>query len=378
LIRVLVVDDSMFMRGALKKALGATGTFEVVGQAKNAEEALARVVELQPDVVTMDFNMPGKTGAEAVRDIMAKRPTPVLMFSAHTQRGAKETFEALAAGAVDFVTKPGGEVSADLSKVQDELVAKLTAAAQSRPRAGAPVRPSAAAPATRAEPPPSARGLPSPRIPAPPPSTAGLPKVCVIAVSTGGPVALSHVIPFLPSDTRLAVVVVQHMPAHFTAALAERLDVDSALPVREAADGDRPRPGLVLVAPGDRHLEFDDRGAIVLGDGPLVHGCRPAADVTMISAAWVFGRRAIGVVMTGLGRDGTAGALAIKRAGEGRSRRTRTPASSSACRNRRSTRARSTRSRRSTRSPPGCAIFDRASTGSRARARRRPRPPARV
>lgn len=126
--------------------------------------------------------------------------------------------------------------------------------------------------------------------------------------------ALGHLIPALPADTRFAVVVVQHMPAHFTTALAERLGASSALAVREAENGDRPRPGLVLIAPGDRHLEFDDRGAVVLRDGPLVNGCRPAADVTMLSAARVYGRRTIGVVMTGMGRDGTAGALAIRRA----------------------------------------------------------------
>jgi two-component system chemotaxis response regulator CheB len=133
-------------------------------------------------------------------------------------------------------------------------------------------------------------------------------------VSTGGPAALSELIPALPKDLRAAVIVVQHMPAHFTHALAERLDATSALRVREASDGDRPMPGVVLIAPGDRHLELDERGLVVLTDGPLVNGCRPAADVTMLSAARVFGRRAIGIVMTGMGKDGAAGALAIKQA----------------------------------------------------------------
>ena len=142
----------------------------------------------------------------------------------------------------------------------------------------------------------------------------GLPRLAVIAVSTGGPAALSEVIPALPADLRYAVVVVQHMPAHFTESLAERLDAASRVRVREAAEGDRPMPGQVLIAPGDRHLEFDDRGAVVLSDGPLVNGCRPAADLTMVSAARVYGRRCVGVVMTGMGKDGTAGALAIKRA----------------------------------------------------------------
>ncbi|MFO0588022.1 MAG: chemotaxis response regulator protein-glutamate methylesterase [Polyangiaceae bacterium] len=342
MIRVLIVDDSMFMRGAIAKVLNATGQFEVAGQARDGHEALAKVLALKPDVVSMDFNMPGGwTGADAIAQIMAQRPTPIVMFSAHTTRGAKETLDALAAGAVDFVTKPAGEVSADLSKVQEELVRKLTFAAQSKPRAmarpsGGPVSGSPGSAGSSSGAPSSIRGValgqraplssrdPRPSSPgaAPPggarPSLGGsLPKLVVIAVSTGGPVALSHVIPALPADTRFAVVVVQHMPAHFTAALAERLDGESHLSVREAQDGDRPRPGLVLIAPGDRHLEFDDRGAVVLRDGPHVNGCRPAADVTMLSAARVYGRRTIGVVLTGMGRDGTAGALAIRRA-EGR------------------------------------------------------------
>ncbi len=333
MIRVLVVDDSMFMRGSISKTLVATGAFEIVGQAKSGEEALKRVLELVPDVVTMDFNMPGWTGAEAVREIMRQRPTPVVMFSAHTQKGAKETLEALAAGAVDFVAKPDGEVSTDLSKVQDELVRKLTAAASSRPRSGPAAskrEPAKARPKeVGVDGPPSSKSLlgtagpPSSRAPMTPrgtssvATTGALPKLCVIAISTGGPVALSQLLPALPADTRFAIVVVQHMPAHFTASLAERLDLDCALSVREAVDGDRPRPGLVLIAPGDRHLEFDDRGAVVLGDGPQVHGCRPSADVTMLSAARVFGKRTIAVVMTGMGKDGAQGALAIRRA-EGR------------------------------------------------------------
>ena len=356
MIRILVVDDSMFMRGAIAKTLTATGAFQVVGQAKDGHEALQRVLELRPDVISMDFNMPGWTGADAVAAIMAKRPTPIVMFSAHTTKGAKETLDALAAGAVDFVTKPAGEVSADLSKVQDELVRKLTAAAGARPRippslprpaAGGPPSSKQASPVSSsarpplsprtqgvssplATPPPGAVRAPSPQatplpgslrtpMPAARPSAPGgaFPRLCVIAVSTGGPVALGVLLPALPADTRFAIVVVQHMPAHFTAALAERLDADSALTVREAENGDRPRPGLVLIAPGDKHLEFDDRGAVVLRDGPLVNGCRPAADVTMQSAARVYGRRTIGVVLTGMGRDGTAGALAIRRA-EGR------------------------------------------------------------
>lgn len=295
-IRVLIVDDSLFMRAAIKKALEADGGFEVIGQGKNGEDGVRQCMALGPDVVTMDYNMPIMNGASAVREIMRQRPTPVIMFSAHTVQGARETFEALAAGAIDFVTKPGGEVSADLSSIQDELVRKLTAAAGSRPRVTKPLR---------AEKPATSR-------PATIPPTG--PKVVVIGISTGGPAALTRVIPALPANTRFATIVVQHMPAQFTAALAERLNSLSAVEVREAVEGDVLRPGLVLVAPGGRHVELDDAGRITLSDGPLVHGCRPAADVTMEAAARVFGRRCIGVVMTGMGKDGAAGLTAIKRA----------------------------------------------------------------
>jgi two-component system chemotaxis response regulator CheB len=304
-IRVLIVDDSLFMRAAIARAL-AGGPFEIVGQAKDGGDAIAQIQRLLPDVVTMDFNMPGMTGAEAVRQIMQLRPTPVVMFSAHTRQGAKETFDALAAGAVDFLTKPDGEVSVDLSKIADELVRKLVAAAQARPRAARPppaLRSSSSSSAIRLL--TTAASVTSP---------GALPRVCVIGISTGGPAALSEVIPELPPDLRVAIVIVQHMPAGFTGPLAERLDAASHVSVSEARTGDRPLPGTVLIAPGDRHLEFDDRGAVSLTDGPQVNGCRPAADVTMISAARVYGRRTLALVMTGMGKDGAEGALAIKRA----------------------------------------------------------------
>jgi two-component system, chemotaxis family, protein-glutamate methylesterase/glutaminase len=309
-IRVLIVDDSLFMRAAIARALPAD-RFEVVGQAKDGSDAVAQIARLAPDVVTMDFNMPGMTGADAVRLIMQQRPTPVVMFSAHTRHGAKETFDALSAGAVDFLTKPDGEVSVDLSRIADELRRKLIAAAQSRPRASSV----AAAPRASA----SLTGLRSPGASSswtamPITQPGGLARLCVIGISTGGPAALSELVPALPADLRLAIVVVQHMPAGFTGPLAERLDALSRVSVHKAQPGDRPVSGTVLIAPGDRHLEFDDRGAVALTDGPLVNGCRPAADVTMISAARVYGRRALAVVMTGMGKDGAAGALAIKRA----------------------------------------------------------------
>lgn len=294
-MRVLVVDDSLFMRSAIARLLSADGRFEVIGQAKDGEEAVDKVVQLAPDAVTMDFNMPRLNGAEAVREIMSRRPTPVIMFSAHTKQGARETIEALSAGAVDFVGKPAGEVSADLSAIAGELIGKLLAVAGSRPQVLAPIRQDKPdRPAQLTTWPPTG------------------PRVLVIAVSTGGPAALSRLVPALPAAVKFSVLIVQHMPANFTTTLAERLNSLSAVTVREARDGDRPIAGVVYIAPGDRHLEVTDRGFLRVTDGPPVNGCRPAADVTMAGVARAFGQRAIGLVMTGMGRDGAAGLAAIR------------------------------------------------------------------
>jgi two-component system chemotaxis response regulator CheB len=295
-IRVLIVDDSLFMRSAIKKALEADPRFEVVALARDGAEGVDKVLALRPDVVTMDFNMPRMDGRTAVREIMARRPTPVVMLSAHTTEGARETLDALAAGAVDFLTKPSGEVSADFENLAPALVAKLLDAAHAVPRVMAP----------------APRGRPA-ALSTTWPGTG--PRVCVIGVSTGGPAALSQVLPQLPGDLGVALLIVQHMPAQFTAPLAERLDALSAIEVREARTGDRPRQALALVAPGDRHLEVGDGGVLRLDDGPEVNGCRPSADVTMRAAARVFGRRAVGLIMTGMGRDGAEGLAAIKAAG---------------------------------------------------------------
>jgi len=299
-VRVLIVDDSLFMRAAIKKILAADPRIEVVGEARDGAEAVTRAAALRPDVITMDFNMPNLDGPGAVRRILATAPIPVVMLSAHTTDGARETFEALNAGAVDFLAKPSGEVSADFSRIKGKLLEKVLAAAEARPRALAPL------PARTAK-------VRMDSINSTWPPTG--PRVVVVAISTGGPAALGRFLPALPADTRFALLIVQHMPEGFTARLAERLDALSAIQVREAKDGDRPRQGRALIAPGDRHLEIDSSGFIRLTDGPEVHGCRPAADVTMASAARAFGRRSVGLVMTGMGKDGTEGLAAIKAAG---------------------------------------------------------------
>jgi two-component system chemotaxis response regulator CheB len=291
-VRVLVTDDSLFMRATIKKLLERDGRFDVVGEAKNGQDAVDKVRALKPDVCTMDFNMPVLDGISALREIMRIQPTPVVMLSAHTREGARETIDALREGAVDFVTKPSGEVSAELGDVAPRLVAKLLAAAQAKlappPR---PIEPVVAVPTTH--------GL----------------HVVVVAVSTGGPAALSHFLPALPADAPLALLIVQHLPAGFTAPLAERLDGMCAFNVREAVEGDRPMPGVALIAPGDRHLDIHSDGRVHIVEGPELNGVRPSADITMRAAARIFGRRAVGVVMTGMGRDGAEGIRAIKQAG---------------------------------------------------------------
>lgn len=309
-VRVLVVDDSTFMRIALTRTLSSDPRIEVIGQARDGAEAVEQVRALSPDVVTMDFNMPRMNGAEAVRAILKERPTAIVMLSAHTVDGATETLEALSAGAIDFMTKPDGEVSTDLSGIRDELVRKILAAARARPQT------------TRDR--PTVR-LHTARRPEPTPAPASgerisfaqmvLDPVIVIAVSTGGPAALERVIPALPPELPYGVLVVQHMPAEFTKALAARLATLSSLEVREAKQGERMVKGRVLIAPGDRHVVVQRNGMLDITQTPPVNSCRPSADVTLQSAAPVYGPRLTAVVMTGMGRDGAVGAAAVRAAG---------------------------------------------------------------
>jgi two-component system chemotaxis response regulator CheB len=229
------------------------------------------------------------------------------MLSAHTREGASATVEALAAGAVDFVAKPDGEVTANLTAIRDALVDKLASAA------GARVFATAAEPhslPTSSVDPVSPRRTPRSQ---PKPMPAGL-RVVVVASSTGGPAALVRVLPRLRL-ANTALVVVQHMPAGFTAALADQLAERAGFAVREAAAGDRIEAGKALVAPGGSHMLIDRSGSVALSESPPVHGVRPAADVTLKSVAQSFGPRAVGVVLTGMGRDGALGLAAIKAAG---------------------------------------------------------------
>ncbi len=298
-LRVLLVDDSAFMRGAVARILGSDSRFEVVGQASDGAEGVQLARELKPDVISMDFNMPGMNGAAATRAILAERAIPIVMLSAHTREGEAATVEALTAGAIDYVTKPEGEVSANLSAVREELITKLLAAA------GANVAPPNLAPPSARDSRPS-----SLRRPAPP----GL-KLVAIAASTGGPAALADLLPGVSLGTQATLVIVQHMAEGYTRALAAQLAERARFPVREAEAGAELTAGTAWVAAGNRHLLVDQKTRLAISEGPLVNGVRPAADVTLGSAAQRFGARTMGVVLTGMGKDGARGLAQIKAAG---------------------------------------------------------------
>ncbi|MBI2569375.1 MAG: chemotaxis response regulator protein-glutamate methylesterase [Candidatus Schekmanbacteria bacterium] len=304
MIRVLITEDSSFMRNSLRRMLETGTACTVCGMARTGAEAVALVASLAPDVVTLDVEMPGMDGVEALRRIMAARPTPVVMVSAFTAAGAELTLRCLELGAVDFVQKPSGAVSLDMARVQEELVRKVVAAARARPRV---LRDG---PAQRA----------GDRVRLPDglrPDAGGLAAFPVVGIgaSTGGPGTLQRLLPCLPSELPAAVLVVQHMPAAFVPAFVRRLSECCALPVRLAEDRTPLAPGCILVAPGDAHLLVSSTRRLLLDDGPPVNGFRPSIDVTFKSLAQHVRERAVGTVLTGMAGDGADGVRAIKAAG---------------------------------------------------------------
>ncbi len=298
-IRVLVVDDSAFMRVTLTRLLSQDPALAVVGTARDGENALAQVEALRPHVITLDVEMPGMGGLEFLSRLMTWRPTPVVMLSSLTREGADATVEALTLGAVDFLPKPGR--AASIHQVAGELIAKIKRAAVAQ------VKP------TLDHCQPCLVSRPAPPVKPSPVATDG--RVLVIGASTGGPRALRQVLSGLPGDLPAAIMVVQHMPPGFTRSLAVNLDRCTALQVREAAAGDKLEHGVVLVAPGGYHMIPDRDGTIHLDQGPTVNGVRPSVDVTLLGTAAVYGSRAIAVVLTGMGHDGAEGARSLKRVG---------------------------------------------------------------
>ncbi len=324
-IRVLVVDDSAFMRRVVSEAIAAQPDMEVAGVAINGLDALVKVEQLQPDVVTLDVEMPDMDGLTALRHLMARYPRPVVMLSTMTQDGAVTTLRALSIGAVDFVAKPSAAISLDFHRVKDELLHKIRIAAKAKARgpvvSGSSVVSGQGSVVSNQS---ASRQLGQPTKFRPsghwPPTTDhssghSFDRLVVIGSSTGGPRALGTLIPALPADGRTAYLIVQHMPAGFTRSLADRLDSASQLSVREAAQGDHLAAGLALLAPGNFHLRISPSGTVELDEGPRVHGVRPSIDVTLTSVVERYGNLGLTVILTGMGHDGTAGAVALHDAG---------------------------------------------------------------
>lgn len=295
-IDVVVVDDSEFMRAVISDMLERHG-MRVVAEGRDGEEGVNAVIEHAPDVVTMDISMPRMDGLEAVEAIMDRRPTPILMLSSHAGSDAEITFEALDKGAIDFFAKPGGEVSTTLATLEDELIATVRSVANAHV---------------------DDRDTGLSRVLASDVDTVSDP-ILVIASSTGGPSVVERLIGEIPLDAGFRILIVQHMPAAFTARFAERLDRSSAYSVREAGDGERIGPGEAVVARGDHHLEIagaaKGRLRLKLDNGPPVNNIHPAADVTMQTLADQADGPVVAAVLTGMGEDGAAGATAIEAIG---------------------------------------------------------------
>ena len=303
---VLVVDDSAFMRRLISQLIESSGEFRVVGTARNGLHALELIHEVDPDIVTLDVDMPELDGIQTLGYIMSETPRAVVMLSAATVQGGFDvTLRALELGAVEFVRKPSGPISLDLDRVGDRLLTALRAAVQVN-LAGVRMLVRREVDAVRPQ--------------WPLPAGANATTVVAIAASTGGPRALAEVVPGLPASLDAAVLVVQHMPAGFTRSLAHRLDAASALRVAEAEEGSPLRAGRVYLAPGGHHMRVvggagDARITIGPRDEPAVWGVRPAADPLFHSLADTFGRMVVGVVLTGMGRDGADGLRAIRARG---------------------------------------------------------------
>jgi two-component system, chemotaxis family, protein-glutamate methylesterase/glutaminase len=296
-VRVLIVDDSAVMRQLLANLLAEDPEIEVVGTAADPHIARERIKALNPDVVTLDVEMPHMDGLTFLRKIMTLRPMPVVMISTLTQRGADTTLEALEIGAVDFIAKPSSDLAGGLAELASELQHKVKAAAAIRMGARRGGLASAA-----------------PRPPRPRGPTA---KIAFVGASTGGVEALKALLMGLPPDCP-PTLITQHMPPRFTTGFAERLDRQCPMRVSEAAHGDIIEPGHVYIAPGSHHLEIarvGGRHVCHVSEGPLVSGHRPSVDVLFRSAARVCGKSAVGAILTGMGKDGAEGLLEMRQAG---------------------------------------------------------------
>ncbi len=318
-IRVLIVDDSAFMRKVLQSILTADPDMEVCGEARDGREAVAQSDTLLPDVITMDINMPHMDGLQATELIMSQKPRPIVIVSSESREGADTTLKALELGAIDFVAKPSAGVDLDMNSVRAELTRKLKMAAKVRvvrTAVRSKLQQEIANSAPRLE--------PAPMPPRPAPTTPGAAlvskangkfPVVVIASSTGGPATLMKFVPMFPRDFPGAVLLVQHMPGAFTSQFAEQLGEIAQIKVKDAEQGEILQPSTFYVCPGSHHLRITPTGRITLDDGPRIAGYRPCADVSMETAAAFAGPMSIAVVLTGMGNDASLGVQKVKAAG---------------------------------------------------------------
>lgn len=301
MIRVLVVDDSAFMRKMISDLLSEDKRIEVIATARNGEDAIKKIQTLNPDIVTLDVEMPVMNGLEALKKIMEMHPKPVIMVSSTTKEGAENTVLAFEYGAVDFIAKPSGAISLDLHKVQDELIEKVILASNVKLTKVIPSKESKSYNLSNKQFNSDKRVIDK--------------KIISIGTSTGGPKALQQVLTKLPSDIHVPIFIVQHMPAGFTKSLAARLNSLSKIVVKEAEDGEIVKKGVAYIAPGGYHLKIRSVGttlALQLDQSPPENGHRPSVDTMLNSLASVTNYSMITVIMTGMGSDGTKGLLKLK------------------------------------------------------------------
>ena len=298
-IRVLVVDDSLLMRKIIADSISSDPDLEVIDKAKNGHEALEKIFSLKPDVVTLDINIPLVDGISVLEEVMKKQPTRIVMLSAYTREGTTATMKALELGAIDFIAKPSGEISLDIYKLKDEIISKIKLAAKiDLDKFLTSIAPAAASRVKK--------------------KAVAIEKLVVIGASTGGPKAVLDVMHEIKSGTPAAFLIVQHMPKGFTLSFAERISWQSGIKTKEAEEGDILLADKAFVAPAGYHMvlaEDGDQIKIQLNQEALVNFVRPSVDVTMRSAAELFGKDVIGVILTGMGKDGLEGCRRIKEEG---------------------------------------------------------------